>query len=73
MDLRAGEHPGDDSLEKYFLGSLDQHEAKQIEEHLLVCQLCVENARSMEDYIRAMRKALQTGPTKAKGSHEGKT
>jgi hypothetical protein len=37
MDLRVGEHPDEDTLEEYLLGSLDRPAAKQIEEHLLVC------------------------------------
>jgi hypothetical protein len=61
MDLRVGEHPDEDSLEKYLLGSLDQHEAKQIEEHLLMCQVCIETASKLRYYIQAMRKGLETG------------
>jgi anti-sigma factor RsiW len=73
MELRVGEHPDEDSLEKYVLGLLDQHEAKQIEEHLLVCEVCIENARTQEDYIRAMRKALAAEQKKAKSASKGKT
>ena len=72
MDLRAGAHLDEDSLEKYLLGSLDQHDAKQIEEHLLVCQMCREKASALKDYIQAMRKALGTGPPKAKAARKGK-
>ncbi len=60
MELRAGDHP-DDSLEKYVLGSLEQHEVEPIDEHLLVCEVCIENARAQEDFIRAMRKVLEAG------------
>jgi hypothetical protein len=66
MDLKTGEHPDDDSLEKYLLGSLDEHEVKRIEEHLLMCQVCVKKASKLGDYIQAMRKALETGPTNGK-------
>ena len=72
MDLREGEHPDDESLEKFLLGSLGQHEAKHIEEHLLLCQVCIENACKLEDYIQAMKKSLGTGPTKAKAARKGK-
>ena len=58
MDLRTGKHPDEDTLEKRLLGSLDQNAANQIEEHLLLCHVCIENARKLDDYIKAMRKAL---------------
>jgi hypothetical protein len=73
MDLTQGEHPDDESLEKYLLGSLDQHEAKRIEEHLLMCQVCTEKAVKLGDYIRAMRKALETGPTNGKAERGEQT
>ena len=72
MDSRAGAHPDEDNLEKYFLGSLDQHDRKQIEEHLLTCQVCREKATALKDYVQAMRKALGTGPPKAKAARKGK-
>jgi hypothetical protein len=72
MDFRAGAHPDEDSLEKYILGSLDQHDAEQIDEHLLTCQMCREKTTAVKDYIRAMRKALETGPPKAKAARKGK-
>jgi len=59
MDLRAEEHSDEDSLERYFIGSLDQQSAKQIEEHLLICHVCIEKARDIEHYVQAMRRALK--------------
>lgn len=73
MDLRAGQHPDEETLEKYLLGSLDHHTTKQIEEHLLVCQVCIEKARKLDNYVQAMRKALKTEPKKAKAAKRGKT
>jgi anti-sigma factor RsiW len=72
MDLRAGAHPDEESLEKYLLGSLDPLDAKQIEEHLLTCQMCREKGAALKDYIQAMRKALATEPPKTKAARKGK-
>jgi hypothetical protein len=73
MDLKTGEHPDDESLEKYLLGSLDQDEAKQIDEHLLVCQVCIDKVRKLGDYIQTMRKALEAGPTNGKAERGEQT
>jgi anti-sigma factor RsiW len=59
MGSHDDQHPDDESLESYLLSSLDQHKAKQIEEHLLVCQLCRQNVIELKEYIQAMRKALK--------------
>jgi hypothetical protein len=73
MDLRAGKHPDEDALDKYFLGSLGQRAAEQIEEHLLVCQMWLKNARELDVYIQAMRKAMQTEQKEAKAAKNAKT
>jgi hypothetical protein len=63
MDLSTGKHPDDESVERYVLGSMSQPAAMQIEEHFLVCQVCRENVRKMEEYIQGMRGALGAGQT----------
>ncbi len=66
------EHPDEDTLEKYLLGSLDEKEAQGVEEHLLVCQPCIDKAEDMRNYIQAMRKAAGTGEPKVKAAGGGK-
>jgi anti-sigma factor ChrR (cupin superfamily) len=73
MDFTASEHPDEETLEKYLLGALDRNAAIPIDEHLLVCQVCIENARKLDDYIKAMRKELKADPKKAKAAKKGKT
>src|ERR1700726_1030792 len=65
MDLRTSEHPDEDNLEQYLMGSLDHDEAKQIEEHLLMCQICRENPGELELYIKAMQTALASSTLKS--------
>jgi anti-sigma factor RsiW len=53
------EHPDGRALETYLLGLLPPRKAKKVEEHLLTCPECVTAAQEMEEYIRAMRTALE--------------
>jgi len=58
MQARQGKHPDKETLEDYLLGLLPLRKAKQIEEHVLGCPECVDTAKELENYIRAMREAL---------------
>jgi len=65
-------HPPEEVLEKYLLGRLDKGESAQVEQHLISCPACVEVARGLEDYVRAMRKALEEKLPKARAARRGK-
>ena len=54
-----GRHPGDDDLERYYLGTIDEeHELAEIEEHLLGCPDCVSRALMVEHVVNKIRVAL---------------
>lgn len=72
MDSIPDDHPDEDTLEKYLLGSLDEKEALGIEEHLLVCRPCIEKAEELRSYIQAIRQAASKQEPKAKAAHKGK-
>ena len=52
------QHPSQEVLEKYLLDRLDEGESATVEQHLLGCADCVEVAKGLDDYVRAMRQAL---------------
>ena len=58
MQVRPGKHPDEETLQAYLLGLLPRRNAKRIEEHVLACPECVEAAKELEEYIRAMRATL---------------
>lgn len=64
MQANRGGHPDEQTLEAYLLGSLPQRKTKRIEEHLLTCPECVEDAKEVEEYMRSMRKALDNKKVK---------
>ena len=54
----AWQHIPNEDLEKYHLGMVtDESELGALEEHLLVCSLCVKHAEEAQDYVDAMRAA----------------
>ena len=66
MQGRQGDHPDEETLEAYLLGALPASKARRIEEHVLTCSECVEAATELEDYLRAMREALDHKKTIAR-------
>jgi len=65
-------HPAEEAIEKYLLGRLDKGQSAAVEEHLLSCPACVDVARRLDDYVRAMRKALEEKLPKARAAKRGK-
>jgi len=54
----TAEHISDHDLERYYLGMVtDEEELALLEEHLLWCVQCVEQAEETQDYVDAMRVA----------------
>lgn len=52
-------HPTDDELELYALGRMSETQTTPLEEHLLECSACQERLRDLDEYVAAMRQALQ--------------
>jgi anti-sigma factor RsiW len=65
-------HPTQEVIENYLLGKLDEGQSALVEEHLLSCPACVDVARALDDYVRAMRKALEERLPKARAARKGK-
>jgi Putative zinc-finger len=55
------DHIDDETLEAFLLGSATANQVERIERHLLICPTCVDAAQKLEDYLRSMRKALESG------------
>jgi hypothetical protein len=45
-------HISDHDLERYYMGIVTQEEELALQEHLLLCQQCVERASDTQDLIR---------------------
>ena len=54
------QHPSEESLEMYSMGSLPDSKTGPLEEHLLVCQLCRERLVATDEFVAAMRAAAAT-------------
>lgn len=55
----ASRHISDDDLELYAMDRLTEAEAAPVEEHLLVCEGCRERLAEWDEYVRAMRAAME--------------
>jgi hypothetical protein len=58
MSAPFGSHPTDEVMERYSLGRLSQAKAALLEEHILVCGVCQERLREIDEFVLAMHKAL---------------
>lgn len=67
--MTDGSHISGDHLERHLVGAIkDEAELVPVEEHLLVCRECVEQAEDMGAHVEAMRDALRRLRTKGKGA-----
>jgi hypothetical protein len=57
--LLESKHASEDDLELYFLNLLSDSHLDRIEQHLLVCTLCIEAAEQLSEEISLMRLALR--------------
>jgi hypothetical protein len=56
------QHISDEDLERYYLGTVThESELEALEEHLLVCSLCVGRAEKARKYVDAIRGAIIEG------------
>ncbi len=59
MPNSLGSHPSDDELEQYSLGRLGDEQATPLEQHLLLCENCRRRVEEFDEFVAAMRTALQ--------------
>lgn len=57
MSATGKAHPGDELLELYALGRLDEPELGEFEEHILVCELCQDRLDEATDFVVTMQAA----------------
>jgi hypothetical protein len=57
MQLGTNDHPSDESLESYALGSLEEPALSELEEHLLLCSRCQDQLKEIDTYHAAMKSA----------------
>jgi hypothetical protein len=55
MQTKPNEHPGEEALERYSMGTLPEGELAPFEEHLLLCGSCQDQLAGIDDYVIAMR------------------
>lgn len=52
-------HPSNEVLERYALGHLPEFDLEQVEEHLLVCELCQDEMTLVDSYIREIKEVCR--------------
>jgi hypothetical protein len=57
MQLGANDHPSEESLESYALGSLEEPVLGELEEHLLLCSRCQDQLKEIDTYHAAIKSA----------------
>jgi anti-sigma factor RsiW len=57
MEIRIGEHPSEESLERYLLRQSNAEELEAVETHILACSDCVVRLEKAETFIATMRVA----------------
>jgi hypothetical protein len=66
MPINIARHIAEDRLELYLLGRLNRRGTKAVEEHLLCCHKCLEEAEHLDVYLKSLRSALQQLGSKQK-------
>ena len=56
--MDSANHVDEELLERYSLGRIGEDEAASLEEHLLICEECMDRLEGLNVYHRAMRAAL---------------
>ena len=69
MQAKVNEHPGEEALERYSMGTLPEGELPPFEEHLLVCGSCQDQLAAIDDYVIAMRTAAARLEQEEAGPH----
>ncbi len=59
MAHQTQNHPSEDALEQYALGSMPEEQAAELEEHLLICATCQDRLQETDEFIAVMREAAR--------------
>jgi hypothetical protein len=59
MQISLGDHPSEETLERYLLHQTNSSELDAIETHVLACPDCVQRLEEVESYISVMRASLR--------------
>jgi anti-sigma factor RsiW len=57
IEFPINRHPNDDQREGYSMGTLNAKEVAELEEHLLICEICQVRLRDIDAFVEAMRSA----------------
>lgn len=63
MTKRIHPHPSQELLEEYVLHRLTEARVAQIEEHLLICEVCRESVRELDVFVSTMKAAAAAPAT----------
>jgi len=61
-------HPADEVFESYAFGRLSGRETADLEEHVLICEMCQSKLAQTDDYVRLMKAATLAYVTEHPGS-----
>jgi hypothetical protein len=62
-ELHFKAHPSEDALEEYAFDRLPEDQTATLEEHLLVCSVCQDRLRAVDEYILLMKHAARNDQT----------
>src|SRR5437588_9915540 len=71
MVKELNRHPDEGDIEKYAMGLLREVEVAGFEEHLLICEECQRHLAEADEYVVAMRGAVQCSNRKGQGQPRG--
>jgi hypothetical protein len=61
-------HPTEDTLEQYLIHGLPDSEVELLEEHLLICQTCVDTAEKFDAFLQSIRSTLELAIPKTRAA-----
>ena len=55
--MERDEHWGEDQLESYSIGNLQERDVVSLEEHVLICETCQDRLAVSDSWVRSIRRA----------------
>jgi anti-sigma factor ChrR (cupin superfamily) len=52
------QHPTEEVIERYLFGALSEQDSDQLEEHLLICNSCIDTAEQLLSFVQSLRSTL---------------
>jgi len=53
------QHPTEEVIERYLFGALSEQDSEQLEEHLLICNSCIDTAEQLLSFVQSLRSTLR--------------